>query len=182
MWNKTFFPGSHCPRSVYIRLTDLTPKENKGVLFPGRAKRSALVVSLMSHWDYLYKIRKYLPLEAQHSPNCEVSYNRCQFVQTEVTRHDLSAVDIGNIATRYPREARPKRPQENMLILQCTDVLSNERILLSSMKRVKFLQTLWRCMVVVHTGLTIFYSSNAQVLHVSAMLPPTLTELNNFPR
>jgi len=37
-------------------------------------------------------------------------------------------------------------------------------------------------MVVVHTGLTIFYSSNAQVLHVSAMLPPTLTELNNFPR
>jgi hypothetical protein len=143
MCNKTFVPASHCPQSVYIRRTDLsTPRGNISVLFPGRAKRWALVVSLMNHWEYLYRIRKYLPFEAQHSPNCDVPDNRCQFVQTEVSRNDLSAVDIGNIATRYPREARPKRLQENMLILRCTVALSNERILLPSMIRVKFLQPL----------------------------------------
>jgi len=109
MWNKAFVPASHCQQSVYIRRTDLlTPEENNSVLFPGGAKRWALVVSLMNHWDCLYKIRKYLPLEAQHIPNCEVRDNRCQFVQTEVTRNDLSA---RSILETLPHDIRERRDQ-----------------------------------------------------------------------
>ena len=73
MWNKTFVPTSHCPRSVYITRTDLLPKENNCVLVPGRAKRWALVVRLMNHWDYLYKIRKYLPLRGRTQPKLRSS-------------------------------------------------------------------------------------------------------------
>ena len=66
--------------------------------------------------------------------------------------------------------------------LQFTDVLSNKRILLPSMIRAKFLRPLWSCMA-VHTGLvTIFYNSNAQVLHVSAKLPVTRKEFPDFPQ
>jgi hypothetical protein len=74
----------------------------------------------MKHWGYLDKIRKYLPLEAQYSRNCGLPEHRCHSVSAAVIRNDLSAVDIANTATRYPREARPMGLQENMLILEAT--------------------------------------------------------------
>jgi hypothetical protein len=91
-----------------------------------------------------------------------------------------------SILETLPHDTRQRRDQSvyKKICLSCnvrTDALSNERILLPSMIPVKFPQPLWRCMV-VHTGLTIFYGSNAQVLQVSARVPATLTEFYDFPQ
>jgi len=171
--------------TVRLHQTDrLVYAERKLLLVPGRAKRWALVVSLMNHWDYLHKTCKYLPFEAQHSPNCEVPDNRCQFVQTEGNPQWFIGGRYWKHCHTIPERGDTKAPTRKYAYPTSYNLPTHYPIN-------GFCYRLWYVRnfsnlsegVWWYTQVSLQYFTTAtlEVLHVSARLPATGNQFYDFP-